>query len=153
MGDWEHAEQADIDAHMMSELLSEQYCEGFCKESGGKGTFDDCTGCFIHPLEQRIAELETRLTDGGVYVEASDYHKAKQRIAELELDNRRLKQKHDHIFAESRRQRKASSKSIAVLEAAIKELDRYLQETPVHVDFQVMARIKAATDLLGASDD
>jgi len=37
-----------------------------------------------------------------------------------------------------------------VLETAIKELDDYLNETPVHVDFQVMARIKAVVNLVAS---
>jgi hypothetical protein len=32
--------------------LSDKYCEGYCAE-GGKGQFDDCTGCEIYGLERR----------------------------------------------------------------------------------------------------
>ena len=43
--------------------LSEKYCEGWCKSDGAKGEFNDCTGCEIVELEQRIAELEKDLRE------------------------------------------------------------------------------------------
>ena len=30
--------------------LSDTYCEGYCTESGGKGRFEDCTGCHIYAV-------------------------------------------------------------------------------------------------------
>lgn len=42
----------------MSDLLSDEYCEGWCEESGGKGKFKDCTGCAIHGLEAQNAALK-----------------------------------------------------------------------------------------------
>lgn len=41
--------------------LSEEYCEGWCNESGGKGEFNDCTGCQIHKLEAQVNELKGQL--------------------------------------------------------------------------------------------
>lgn len=30
------------------EKLVDKYCEGWCQENGGRGKFEDCTGCEIH---------------------------------------------------------------------------------------------------------
>lgn len=45
----------------MSEQLSEIYCEGWCKDSGGKGKFEDCTGCHIAELEAALLERNSTI--------------------------------------------------------------------------------------------
>ena len=47
-------------------ILSDKYCEGWCKENGGKGEFKDCTGCQIAELEaenQRYREALEAIAD------------------------------------------------------------------------------------------
>ena len=39
--------------------LSDKYCEGWCKENGGK--FTDCTGCEIAELEQELADNQYQI--------------------------------------------------------------------------------------------
>ena len=54
--------------------LSEEYCEGWCNENGGKGEFKDCTGCQIHKLEAQLAAVRAfstshiHLEDGEVFI-------------------------------------------------------------------------------------
>ena len=53
--------------------LADQYCEGWCKEKGGAGKFDDCTGCEIltalRPAPTRDDVLEALRTA----LEAAEY--------------------------------------------------------------------------------
>ena len=53
----EHAKANQIIAEQRKELAAlregveknaEIYCEGWCKESGGRGCFEDCSGCQIY---------------------------------------------------------------------------------------------------------
>ena len=62
--------------------LSDKYCEGYCKETGGRGKFKDCTGCDIAELEQQINKWQE------VYkVQTAAIAELEQRIAELELQH------------------------------------------------------------------
>ena len=57
--------------------LSDKYCEGWCKENGGK--FTDCTGCEIAELEQELA------------VERESNEAFSNRIEELHKQNQRIR--------------------------------------------------------------
>lgn len=50
--------------------LSDKYCEGWCKENGGK--FTDCTGCEIAELEQALANALDANKEGDKLLEERD---------------------------------------------------------------------------------
>lgn len=84
--------------------LSDKYCEGWCKDDGGKGKFNDCTGCEIAELEAELATTKqsyTDMFDGGV-----------ENLAEVIIENANLR---GRFAAEKLRGRFAAEKKQSYL--------------------------------------
>lgn len=62
-----HPATLDADTGQAVASLAEKYCEGFCKESGRPGVFDDCTGCEIARLDHPAPLDAERVREAWAY--------------------------------------------------------------------------------------